>query len=133
MSQLPEADANAAQLIYPPHATANAAALANIKFLAACFCGAVAGVLGLENHYGFALFAASSVATALAIYLVHIAGNRAYRDGTSLKGSNDTNRSSKISTFVRGGVWEILNPGHENFFSFILLWTLFYGIVHVYD
>ena len=100
----------AAQLIYPQHALANTATLANLKFLTACFCGAVAGVLGLENQYGFALFSASSLITALAIYLVHIRG-----------------RSAKVSAFVRGGLWEFLNPGQENVFSFILVWTLFYG------
>ncbi len=119
-----EVDAAAAQLIYPQHALANTATLANLKFFAACFCGAVAGVLGLENQYGFALFAASSLTTALAIYLVHIKGSRAYGP---LKRSQGQDGWPKISAFVRGGLWEILNPGQENLFSFILVWTLFYG------
>ncbi|KAF9516826.1 hypothetical protein BS47DRAFT_1253558, partial [Hydnum rufescens UP504] len=115
-----EADAAAAQLIHPQHALANTNTLANIKFLSSCAAGAVAGVLGLENQYGFALFALSSLVTAIAVYVIHVAGRR-------VTPSAKVAKSSVIDSYVRGGVWEIVNPGQDNVFSFILLWTLFYG------
>ena len=33
----------------------------------------------------------------------------------------------KPAKYVHGGVLEMLNPGQENLFSFLLAWTLFYG------
>ena len=137
-----EQDQQAAQLIYPQHAQENATVslslptqysrvtrpsgsrspdlqtLSNIKFLSSCFVGAVAGILGLTNHYGFALFGFSSLLTAVVVYLVHIAG----------KGVSVRKKSPTVRSFVRGGVWDIVNPGQENVFSFVLLWTLFYGV-----
>ncbi|KAG8738838.1 hypothetical protein FRC10_006449 [Ceratobasidium sp. 414] len=100
-----------AQRIFPQNAQHNALVLANIKFVSSCFVGAVAGILGLQNLYGFLLFAVSLFVTAGAIA------------GLKLKGK-------RVDKFVAGGWVEVLNPGQENIFSFVLLWTLFYGIVH---
>lgn len=116
------------QLIYPLHAQNNANTLANIKFLSSCFIGAVAGVLGLENQYGFALFAAASLITAALVYLVHVAGGAT--TPIPLRNGKKNNADGAIRAFVRGGVWELVNPGQENVFSFVLLWTLFYGTVN---
>ncbi|KAF8318108.1 hypothetical protein DL93DRAFT_2165149 [Clavulina sp. PMI_390] len=112
-----------AEQIYPPHATFNVNTVANIKFLSACFTGAIAGVLGLEKQYGFALFALSSLVTAVFIYLAHMPKARSVSRGGS----------SGVRLYVPGGSWELVNPGQENVFSFVLLWTLFFGLVHVYD
>jgi hypothetical protein len=109
--------------LYAPHAVANANTLANTKFLSACFTGAIGGVLGLQKQYGLALFAISSLTSALMIYAlkmprVHRASRRS---GPSTSGRDATEH------YVIGGFWEILNPGQENVFSFLLLWTLFFG------
>jgi len=116
--------------IYPSNSTFNASALSNIKFLSACFAGAVSGILGLQKQYGFALFALSSLATALAIYTLHMpkAHSAALLFGTSSKRSGPGTR-----IYTPGGAWDLLNPGQENVFSFLLVWTLFFGLVHVYD
>lgn len=112
-----------ADKIYAPHATFNASTLANIKFLSACFTGAISGILGLEKQYGFALFALSSIITALSIYALHMPKAHSITQlfGRSTKGSGPT------QTYAPGGAWDILNPGQENVFSFLLLWTLFFG------
>lgn len=102
----------AQQQIYPPNVKHNAA-LMNVKFVSACFAGSVAGVLGLENWLGFALFVASTLFTSLVILVVNCKGRPA--------------------SFIPGGALELLNPGQDNVFTFLLVWTLFYGIVHVYD
>ena len=96
----------AAQLIYTPNVLANAA-LTDIKFLSACFSGAVAGILGLENWLGFALFLSSTLFTALCIHTI--------------------NCGRTPSKFISGGLTELLNPGQDNAFTFVLVWTLFYG------
>ncbi|KAG2138087.1 uncharacterized protein EDB93DRAFT_728783 [Suillus bovinus] len=57
---------NAAQLIFAPNVLHNQA-LTSVKFLSSCFAGAVAGILGLENWLGFALFIASIVSTSFII------------------------------------------------------------------
>ncbi|KAF8602577.1 hypothetical protein BDV93DRAFT_523950 [Ceratobasidium sp. AG-I] len=103
-----------AQLIFPQNAQHNALVLSNIKFVSSCFVGAVAGILGLQNLYGFLLFGVSLLVTAGVV------------TGLKCKGAG-------LDRFIAGGWVELVNPGQENVFSFVLLWTLFYGIVHVYD
>ncbi len=96
----------AAQLLFPPNVQYNNSRLYTVKFLSSCFAGAVAGVLGLENTLGFALFVFSTLLTSSCLYL-------------KCKG--------RPGKFVPGGWWELVNPGQENTFSFVLVWTLFYG------
>ena len=91
----------AAQLIYGPNVQYNAS-LNTTKFLSSCFVGAVAGVLGLEDWRGFALFGASTLVTAALLSVV------------SCKG--------EPKKYVRGGWVELATP---DVFSFILVWTLF--------
>jgi ER membrane protein complex subunit 6 len=104
----PSADTDAQQ-IFIPNLKHNAA-LMNVKFVAASFAGAVAGVLGLENWLGFALFLSSTFLTSATIFLVNCKGNPA--------------------AYIPGGLAELVNPGQENVFTFLLVWTLFYGMPH---
>ncbi|KAF7789426.1 hypothetical protein EIP86_000370 [Pleurotus ostreatoroseus] len=97
---------SAAQLLYPPNVQFNIGKLYTIKFLASCFAGAVAGILGLENWLGFALFLFSTAWTSACLYV-------------KCKG--------RPAKYMAGGLWELVNPGQENMFSFLLVWTLFYG------
>lgn len=97
-----------AQLLYPPHVIQNATTLFNIKYLSSCFAGAVAGVLGLENWAGFALFALTTLITSALLYVVKC--------------------RAAPQKYVYGGLFPLINPGTDNIFSFILVWTLFYGM-----
>lgn len=97
-----------AQLIFPQNAQHNTLVLSNIKFVSSCFVGAVAGILGLQNLYGFLLFGVSLLLTAGVVA------------GLKCKGAG-------LDKFIAGGWVELVNPGQENIFSFVLLWTLFYG------
>lgn len=101
----PSAEA-AAQLLFPPNVQYNASRLYTIKFLSSCFAGAVAGVLGLENTLGFALFILSTLFTSGCVFI---------------------KCKSRPAKYVPGGWWELVNPGTENISSFVLVWTLFYG------
>ncbi|KAK7696072.1 hypothetical protein QCA50_000714 [Cerrena zonata] len=100
---------NAAQLRFPPNVQYNASKIYTVKFLSSCFAGAVAGVLGLQNWLGFALFILATLLTSACLYV---------------------KCKARPAKYVAGGWWELLNPGQENIFSFVLVWTLFYGIVH---
>ena len=104
MSTTPEASA---QRIYPPNVIANSS-LTSVKFISACFAGAAAGILGLENWHGFALFLSSTLLTSACIYVINCQG--------------------KPSRFLQGGIAELVNPGQDNAFTFVLVWTLFYGL-----
>jgi len=104
----PSSSADAqAQLIFAPNAAHNTLSLTTIKFLSACFAGAVAGILGLQNFYGFALFLVSTVFTSFSIWTI--------------------NCGTKPDKFVPGGWKSMINPGTDNAFTFVLVWTLFYG------
>jgi hypothetical protein len=97
---------SAAHLVFAPNVLHNQS-LTSVKFLSSCFAGAVAGILGLENWLGFALFAASVLSTSFVIYAINCKGNP--------------------SKYLPGGLGELVNPGQDNIFTFILVWTLFYG------
>ena len=97
---------NAAQLRFPPNVQYNASKIYTVKFLSSCFAGAVAGVLGLQNWLGFALFILATLLTSACLYV---------------------KCKARPAKYVAGGLWELVNPGQENIFSFVLVWTLFYG------
>ncbi|KAH9910935.1 hypothetical protein B0H21DRAFT_524958 [Amylocystis lapponica] len=102
----------AAQLLFPPNVQYNNNRVYTVKFLSSCFAGAVAGVLGLQNWLGFAVFILSTLLTSASLYF---------------------KCNGRPEKYIPGGWWELVNPGQENIFSFVLVWTLFFGIVHVYD
>jgi hypothetical protein len=97
-----------AQRLYPPSVQSNGSKIYTTKFISSCFAGAAAGILGLENWLGFALFLASTLLTSACLYV---------------------QCNGKPSKYIPGGWTEMVNPGQENTFSFVLVWTLFYGTV----
>src|SRR5882762_388118 len=102
----------ALQRIYAPHLQYNNNLVNNIKFVSSCFAGAVAGILGLENWLGFALFLISTLFSFACLYVINFKG--------------------QPHIYMQGSLLDVLNPGQENVFSFILVWTLFYGMyIHV--
>jgi hypothetical protein len=104
--------------IYGPHLQSNLSTLFSIKFLVSIFSGATAGVLGLTNLYGFLLFAASTVFCAILVTLVKCGGApwNFVGDGKGLS--------------MKGVLGQLLMPGMDNIWGFILSWTLFYGMFH---
>jgi ER membrane protein complex subunit 6 len=102
----------ALQRIYAPHLQYNIDLVNNIKFVSSCCAGAVAGILGLENWLGFALFLISTLFSFACLYFI--------------------NFKSQPKRYTQWSLLELLNPGQENVFSFILAWTLLYGAcIHV--
>jgi len=103
------ADIDPSTLLYPPNVMHNTS-VQSVKFFAAALSGAVAGTLGWLNWYGFALFALTMIGTAGLLVTVNCKG--------------------QPSKYFRGGALELANPGQDNFVSFILAWTLFYGVFY---
>lgn len=95
----------AAQRIYAPNVIANSS-LMTVKFIAACFSGAVAGILGLENWAGFGFFVVATLFSGICIYFINCRG--------------------QPGKYLQGGTAEMVNPGYDNIFSFVLVYTLFY-------
>ncbi|CAA7259400.1 unnamed protein product [Cyclocybe aegerita] len=91
--------------IYAPAVISNTS-ITTVKFLSACFAGAAAGILGLVNWAGFILFLVSTLFTTGVIYAVNCKG--------------------RPRKYFQGGVMEVMNPGQDNAFTFVLVWTLFY-------
>ncbi|KAI0690845.1 hypothetical protein BC835DRAFT_1362705 [Cytidiella melzeri] len=100
---------DSAQFLYPPNVQFNSSKVYTIKFLSSCVAGATAGTLGLETWLGFGLFIFSTLLTFACLYV---------------------KCKAKPARYAPGGLWDLLNPGQENMFSFLLVWTLFYGIIH---
>jgi hypothetical protein len=100
-SATPEQDADAYKLIYAPNAVWTNTSLTSVKFLSACFAGAVAGILGLTNWLGFALFIASTILTSACLFFINCKG--------------------RPKKYVFGGLRELINPGQDNMFSFVRL------------
>lgn len=105
-SASPNTPEAAAQLLFAPNVQYNNSRIYAVKFLASSFSGAVAGVLGLQNWLGFALFIFSTLLTSACLYV---------------------KCNGRPQKYLSGGWWELLNPGQENAFTFVLLWTMFFG------
>ncbi|GAA5931855.1 hypothetical protein JCM3775_000061 [Rhodotorula graminis] len=99
--------------VYPPNLVHNNQSLYYVKSTTACLAGALAGILGLTNLAGFALFLATSVSVGGAYSLAQC-------------GANPQRFFVKPSEPLLAGTL-------GNCFSFILFWTLFYSLVYIYD
>ncbi|TKA56900.1 hypothetical protein B0A53_01301 [Rhodotorula sp. CCFEE 5036] len=80
---------------------------------AACVAGALAGLLGLTNLNGFALYFAVSFGIGALYTLVNCKANP--------------------SRYFLKPSEPILSGTVGNCFPFILFWTLFYSLVYIYD
>jgi hypothetical protein len=84
--------------------------MSNIRSLTASLFGAVAGTLGLESYPGFAFYLLGTVITSVLVY--------------ALRADGDVKRY-----FFRpmADLW--IGDMFGAFMSFVLTWTLFYGMV----
>jgi phosphatidylglycerophosphatase A len=76
--------------------------------------GSAAGILGLTNTVGFVFYAVTSLIFSLLLYTVKAHGN--------------------ADKYFRQGAKEVVWDGVlGGMLSYVLFWTLLYGIVHIYD
>lgn len=97
--------------IYTDNQLKNNRELFVIRSTLSLFLGGVAGVLGLINLNGLIFFVV--LAPLLPLLLVTF-----------------KTRSVNYKAYFNGGLSEIILPTSDNLFSYILAWTMAYGLVH---
>ncbi|KAK4047914.1 hypothetical protein OIV83_005098 [Microbotryomycetes sp. JL201] len=104
----------------PPHAPlvqSNNNSLYYVKASSACLAGSLSGTLALPSLHGFALYFISSLITSTLFVLLKM-----------------SNSSTKRPVYFQNGVRDVVLTGvGENLLAFVLFWTFFYSVVHVYD
>ncbi|PVZ99970.1 hypothetical protein BB558_003993 [Smittium angustum] len=99
---------------YEPIVNINNLTLSNIHTLTIWAAGATAGILGLVGYLGFVFFALCWLAITVAI--------------SAIKCRNEP------SSHFRGGFKELLIGSiFGSLLTYILVWTLFYGLIYIYD
>lgn len=120
--------------------------LTSLRSTTLSIAGAVAGVLGLNNFTGFAFYGASVVLVNLAIALCLAHGQLdkyfvvtkppAPDAAEALTPASAAKLRAPPSTIARALAtlkWILLQGAQSNVLSFVLWWTFWYGVVHVYE
>ena len=104
--------------------------------------GIAAGILGLESYAGFIYFILGTLFISFLIWLLRIKASQGLATAQQ-QPKKDVSGRPKAELITRGGtrgqslyfenaVWELWMGGNEllgGLSSFVLTWTLFYGIV----
>ncbi|EST08911.1 ER membrane protein complex subunit 6 [Kalmanozyma brasiliensis GHG001] len=147
-----------AQSYYPENVAHNAKQVEHVRSTALSVAGGVAGVLGMTNWLGFGFYVVSVLLTNVIVLAINANGTPSkyfITPSPPLKPltaqtsaptpAKNSNVKSQISTKAltidpRSGSFStndvasfLINGLTENAFSFILWWTFWFGIVHVYD
>ncbi|PVU89405.1 hypothetical protein BB561_005376 [Smittium simulii] len=108
------ADSDSQYLYFEPLVQKNRLTLSNIQTLAIWATGATSGILGIDGWMGFAFFALSWILISSLICYVKARG------------------SSHL--FFKDGIREIfVSSLFGSLLTYILVWTLFYGLVNIYE
>ncbi|ORY74517.1 Rab5-interacting protein-domain-containing protein [Leucosporidium creatinivorum] len=103
-----------AQSSYVPNVQKNAQSLYYVKSTLASLSGALTGLLGLTSLPGFLFYLSTYLLIGLAF--------------------STTKAGSKPREYFVGGWWETLMGDCVGCAApFVLFWTLFYALVHIYD
>jgi hypothetical protein len=113
--------------INPAAVAHNVGVLSSVHFLSACFSGTAAGILGLTNFYGFLLFFASLLFSALCISILRYSCSFEGVDVACGLCYSRFRCGGSPGKYLLDGWWELVKPSQDTLFGFILLWTLFYG------
>ena len=119
--------------------SALAQVLATVRSLTSSLFGIAAGILGLESYAGFLYFILGTLFVSFLIWLLRIkasqAGQQQPKKDASGRPKADLTPSVGTSgqrLYFENAVWELWMGGNEllgGLSSFVLTWTLFYGIV----
>ncbi|ORY87726.1 Rab5-interacting protein-domain-containing protein [Protomyces lactucae-debilis] len=112
--------------IVPENLLHNTQNVAFVRNMTAPILGLVAGVLGLTGFTGFALFLAGSIAVSLCIYALRM---------PEVADAKTISRHGRATRYL-GDPWSLwlgVVSGSGGLPTYLLTWTLFYGLVHVYD
>ncbi|WFD47825.1 hypothetical protein GLX27_002488 [Malassezia furfur] len=125
----------------------NLAQAHSFRSLTLSIAGSIAGVLGLQNLAGFGFFVLSVVFLNTVLLLVNAKGRpHAYFVLGSAPMTTDASerlvpaKAAQLRTPATPAqrarqlaLWVLLQGAQENMLSFLLWWTFWYAIVHVYD
>ncbi|PVV01115.1 hypothetical protein BB560_003400 [Smittium megazygosporum] len=99
---------------YEPMVNKNKLLLSNIQTLTIWATGAAAGILGLTGWSGFIFFVFAWLFISSAVFFL--------------------NAKAKPHDFFKSGITEIyLSSAASSLLTYILVWTLFYGLVNIYE
>jgi hypothetical protein len=86
--------------------------LAWLRAVMAIVSGICAGILGLESLWGFMFYIATSVLLSASIYITRV--------------------EAQPELYFNTASFLMIHDVFSNLVSFVLFWTLFYGLMHVY-
>lgn len=122
--------------------SAHAQVLATVRSLTSSLFGIAAGILGLESYAGFIYFILGTLFVSFLIWLLRIKASQGMSAGQQQPKQDASGRpkaelTPSIGTrgqslYFENAVWELWMGGNEllgGLSSFVLTWTLFYGIV----
>ncbi|EFP87182.1 uncharacterized protein PGTG_13401 [Puccinia graminis f. sp. tritici CRL 75-36-700-3] len=109
----------------------NDRAIDSIRSTCSCLSGSLSGIIGLTNFSGLGFYLASFTLVNLTILLVNylrlLAGYSSILPVKNHSVAKNLSQNLKFSSAFWGAGLI------DNSFGFILWWTLFYGLIHIYD
>ncbi|KAN0062905.1 hypothetical protein ACQY0O_004726 [Thecaphora frezii] len=125
------------QIYHPTNVAYNAQQLYYIRSTSLSLCGSIAGVLGLTNLSGLYLYLLTLVLTNALILTVN-ARSAPHKYLIPPSFSSSDNKSSqqqqkKVEWDAKQWIQTLGQGAQENAFSFVLWWTFWLAVVHVYD
>ncbi|EPQ27811.1 uncharacterized protein PFL1_04556 [Pseudozyma flocculosa PF-1] len=134
------------QSYYPENVAHNAQQFYYIRSTSLSIAGSVAGILGLTNFSGLYLYALSLVVTNILILTINAKSTpqRYFVQPFSSPSSSSSPNAApgkgaarKAATSEKWGTKQVVSTlfdgAQENGFSFVLWWTFWFAVVHVYD
>ncbi|EGF99524.1 uncharacterized protein MELLADRAFT_94286 [Melampsora larici-populina 98AG31] len=104
--------------ICPEILISNQKSIEFIKSMTSTISGSLCGILGLTNHLGFLFYLLTSFIVSSLIWF-----------STFIKSKSSTSSNQSL-TYFKSSYTLWTSSLIDNLFTFILWWTLFYGLIH---
>jgi hypothetical protein len=101
---------------------------ANTEQLTSCFSGLVAGILGLTNLSGFALYLLTAVVNGLVVGFLKCGGGNVGKYVPAAHGGAGPQGAAKVN--IWSGWAGVMGLGTETLLGFMLFWIGGYALVH---
>ncbi|OAV96815.1 hypothetical protein PTTG_03536 [Puccinia triticina 1-1 BBBD Race 1] len=109
----------------------NDRAIDSIRSTCSCLSGSLTGIIGLTNFSGLSFYLASFTITNLIILLVNYL--RLILGYSSIQPVKNQSTFQNLAENLKFSYAFWISGLIDNSFGFILWWTLFYGLIHIYD
>ncbi|KAK9896026.1 DUF786-domain-containing protein [Cystobasidium minutum MCA 4210] len=109
-----DSDVDPLTSLHPENMQHNARSLNYVRSSISIISGILAGVIGLTSYSGFVFYLLTSILAGLVV--------------------NVCNTALRPKQYFKNGYLETATQGLAgNLMAYLLFWTLFYGLVHVYE